>query len=52
VLQLHISAIRTGLWSIWSQVQTQKMNLNCISDILCKILKNATISKFLMLMRP
>lgn len=24
VLQFHISAIRTGLWSIWSQVQTHK----------------------------
>jgi hypothetical protein len=52
MLQHHISAIRTGLWSIWSQVQTHKMNLNCISDILCKILKNAAISKCLMLMQP
>jgi len=24
ILEYHISAIRTGLWSIWSQVQSHK----------------------------
>lgn len=41
VLQHHISAIRTGLWSIWSQVHTRKLlQVLLKSDALCTILEN------------
>jgi hypothetical protein len=45
MLQHHISGIRTGLWPIWSQVQIHKMNLNCISYILCKHYKKKGLQR-------